>query len=70
MKVGKFAKHVDHAPVIFQSVQAGPWKDVAPAFGIAVLRLMHVPQDNKMDPLHFSCRSRANSMTGVCPAGR
>src|SRR6266480_4844518 len=68
MEVGISAEHVDHSPVIFQGVQARPGEDIASAFRVAVLRLMHVPQDNQMNPLHCSRLSRARSVTGGCPA--
>jgi len=52
VKIGEFAKHFDHTPVVFQRVQTRPRQDVAPAFRVAVLRLMHVPQHGQMNPLH------------------
>src|SRR5258708_30534843 len=68
MEVGKFAEHLDHAPIILEGMQARPGEDIASTFGVAVLRLMHVPQDNQMNPLHSSRLSRANPVTGGCPA--
>ena len=52
VELRKFVHHVHHAPVIFQSMQARPREHVAAAVRIAVLRLMHVPQDNQMNRLH------------------
>ncbi len=43
VKVRGFLKHSHHAPIIFDSVQAGPGKHVAAGLGITILRLVHVP---------------------------
>ncbi len=40
---GKFVEHFYHAPVIFQGVQTRPREHVTARGGIAILRLMHVP---------------------------
>src|SRR5712691_741488 len=63
MKIGKLAEHFHHAPVILQRMQARPGEDVAPALRVAVLRLMHVPQQNQMNALHRLRLSRANRAT-------
>jgi len=68
MEVGEFAEDFDHAPVIFQGMQTRPREHVTPVFGVAVLRLMHVPQHDQMNPLHCSRLSRASPVTGRCPA--
>jgi len=52
VEIGELAENFDHAPIIFQSVEPRPRQYVASCFRVAVLRLMHVPQDNQMDPLH------------------
>ena len=52
MKFRKFLEDLDHAPVIFKSMQTGPWQDVAPGFRITVLRLVHVPENHQMDLVH------------------
>ena len=40
---GKFAQDFHHAPVVFQRVQPRPGEHVAPRPGVAILRLMHMP---------------------------
>jgi hypothetical protein len=39
----KFPEHFNHAPVIFQRMEARPREHVTPGRGIPVLRLVHVP---------------------------
>src|SRR6266404_4764366 len=61
VEAGSFAQHPHHAPVIFQRMQARPWRNVLPGFRIAILRLMHMPQDHQVDAIHrahpFQCES-------------
>ncbi len=49
---GKFAKDFHHAPVVFEGMQARPRKQVLSGGGIAVLRLVHMPENNKIDATH------------------
>src|SRR5260370_33624370 len=53
----KFLEDLHHAPVILQGMQAGPRQDVAPGFRIAVLRLVHVPENDQMNLVHREKRS-------------
>ena len=52
MDAGKFAKDFHHAPVVFEGVQARPGKQVLTGGRIAVLRLMHVPENDEIDAAH------------------
>ena len=44
VKFRRFLQHAHHAPVILEGVQPRPREHVAAGFRIAILRLMHVPQ--------------------------
>ena len=52
MDAGKFAEDLHHAPVIFEGVQARPGKQVLTGGRIAVLRLVHVPENDEIDAAH------------------
>src|SRR5262249_4199330 len=52
MELWKFAKHLHHAIIIFESVKARPKKNVAARLRITILQLMHVPQHDKMNAIH------------------
>src|SRR6202790_3918998 len=52
MEIGGIPQEFDHAPVIFERMKAGPRKHVARGFGIAILRLVHVPQNDQVDTVH------------------
>src|SRR5712672_2060980 len=52
VKVGRFAQHLHHTPVVFQSVQSRPRQNILSGFRIAILRLVHVPQDHQVDAIH------------------
>src|SRR6202790_2266113 len=52
MEIGGIPQDFDHAPVIFERMKAGPRKHVARGFGIAILRLVHVPQNDQVDTVH------------------
>ena len=52
MHARKFLDHADHAPVILERVKARPRKHVTPGGGIAILRLVHVPQDHQVNAIH------------------
>ena len=52
MHAGKFLDHANHAPVILERMKARPRKHVAPGRGIAILRLVHVPQHHQVDAVH------------------
>ena len=49
---GEFLQNLHHAPVIFQGVQPGPRQHVLSRRGVAVLRLVHVPEDYEVDSAH------------------
>src|ERR1700757_3102620 len=51
---GKLAKNSYHSPVIFEGVQARPGKQVLASGGIAILRLVHVPENDEIDAAHPS----------------
>src|SRR5258708_7732552 len=61
VEAGSFAQHLHHAPVIFQGMQARPRQNILSGFRIAILRLVHVPQDHQVDAIHrlrpFLCES-------------
>jgi len=52
MKPGRFLKHANHAPVVLDRVKASPRKNVATGFGVAILGLVHMPQDHQMNAIH------------------
>src|SRR5215467_4739789 len=58
VKLGKILEDLHHAPVVLQGVQAGPRKHVATRFRVAVLRLVHVPEQDQMDLVHRGAGSR------------
>src|SRR5882724_11800197 len=57
VKPREFFKNLDHAPVILERVQSRPWQNVAASLGIAILRLVHVPQNNQMNLIHRAHRA-------------
>ncbi len=57
VNTGKFVEDLDHAPVIFEGVQARPGKQVLTGGRIAILRLVHVPEDDEIDAAHPPNRS-------------
>src|SRR6266446_9654926 len=68
VKFRKFLEDLHHAPVIFQGMEAGPWQDVAPAFRVAVLRLVHVPENDQMDLVHRERRSGSAAISASAGA--
>ena len=52
MHAGEFLHDLHHSPVILQRVQARPRQHVAPRRRVAVLRLMHVPDQNDVNGPH------------------
>src|SRR5262249_6081465 len=52
VKSRKLLQNFHHTPVVLQGMQARPRQHIPPRFRIAVLRLMHVPQHNQVDPVH------------------
>ncbi len=52
MHAGKFLDHADHAPVVLERMKARPRQHVTPGRRIAILRLVHVPQDHQVDAVH------------------
>lgn len=52
MDAGKLAKDFHHAPVVFEGVKARPGKQVLAGGGIAVLRLVHMPENDEIDAAH------------------
>ena len=57
VKPREFLKNLDHAPVILERVQSRPWQNVAASLGIAILRLVHVPQNNEINLVHRAHRA-------------
>src|SRR5256885_8583404 len=57
VKPGEFFQNLDHAPVILERVQARPWQNVAASLGIAILRLVHMPQNNEINLVHRAHRA-------------
>src|ERR1700688_1263465 len=60
-KAGHFAKYLHHAPVIFHGMEPSPRQNVLSGFGIAILRLVHMPQNHQVHAVHrlrpFRCES-------------
>ena len=58
----KLLEHAHHAPVILERVQPRPRQHVAPARGIAVLRLVHVPEQHEVNFSHLFLIGRISSV--------
>jgi len=58
MEPGNFREHLHHAPIVLHGVEAGPRENVAAALGVAILRLVHVPQHHQVDAIHRRHRAR------------
>src|ERR1700676_5391599 len=60
-KAWHFATHLHHAPVILHGMEPRPRQNVLPGFRIAILRLVHVPQNHQVYAVHqkgpFRCES-------------
>ncbi len=52
VKFRNLLQNSDHAPVVFYGVQARPREDVPPTFGVAILRLVHVPEHYEVNARH------------------
>src|SRR5258707_10420305 len=57
VKPWKFLKNLYHAPVILERMQSRPWQNVAASLGIAILRLVHVPQNDQINLVHRAHRA-------------
>src|SRR5256885_4276182 len=57
VKPREFLQNLDHAPVILERVQSRPGQNVAASLGIAILRLVHVPQNNEINLVHRAHRA-------------
>jgi hypothetical protein len=61
MQARELFDHSDHAPIILERMQARPGKNVAARGRVAILRLMHVPQDHQVNRVH-------QFLASSCPA--
>jgi hypothetical protein len=50
----KFPEQLHHSPIVFQRVQARPWQHESAGNRIAVFRLMHVPDQDKVNSIHMA----------------
>ena len=48
----KFFKHAHHPPIVLDRVQAGPGQHVRPGGRVAILRLMHMPEQDEVESAH------------------
>ncbi len=53
MHARKFLEHAYHAPVVLESMQPGPGQHIAAGGRVAVLRLMHMPENDQMNSVHI-----------------
>jgi hypothetical protein len=50
--IGEFAQDLDHAVVILEGVQTGPWQLVLAGGEILIERLVHVPEEAEINARH------------------
>jgi hypothetical protein len=44
----KFLKNFHHSPIVLEGVEASPRQKVSPRGGVAILGLVHVPENNEV----------------------
>ena len=54
---GKLLEKFDHAEIVFEGVEAGPGEQIATGRRVAVLGLVHVPEDDEVDGSHGTVAS-------------